>query len=66
MVALLENYDSIIVFALATRTITDKNLHIRLSEKHLSKLRAVAAAREQTVTQMVEAWIDRLFLTFND
>jgi hypothetical protein len=44
----------------------DKNLHIRLSEKRLGKLKAVAAAREQTITQMVEAWIDRLSLAFND
>jgi hypothetical protein len=38
----------------------NKNLHIRLSEKRLNKLRAIAVAREKTVTQMVEEWIDRL------
>lgn len=38
----------------------DKNLHIRLSEKRLNKLRAIAVEREKTITQMVEEWIDRL------
>jgi hypothetical protein len=38
----------------------DKNLHIRLSEKRLNKLRTIAVAREKTITQMVEEWIDRL------
>ncbi|MEG4404738.1 hypothetical protein [Microcoleus sp. B3-D2] len=44
----------------------NKNLHIRLSEKRLNKLRTIAEAREKTITQMVEAWIDRLSLTFTD
>jgi hypothetical protein len=38
----------------------DKNLHIRLSEKRLNKLRTIAVSREKTITQMVEEWIDRL------
>ncbi|TAE54062.1 MAG: hypothetical protein EAZ39_04575 [Oscillatoriales cyanobacterium] len=66
MITLLDNYDIIIVFALTTHPMKDKNLHIRLSEKRLNKLRAVATAREQTITQMIEMWIDRLSLTFND
>jgi len=66
MVALLENQVSMIVFASTTHIMKDKNLHIRLSEKRLNKLRVVAEAREQTITQMVEAWIDQLSLTFND
>jgi hypothetical protein len=37
-----------------------KNLNIRLSEKRLNKLKTIAVAREKTVTQMVEEWIDRL------
>ncbi len=41
-------------------TMKDKNLHIRLSEKRLNKLRAIAASREKTITQMIEEWIDRL------
>jgi len=44
----------------------NKNLHIRLSEKRLNKLRTIAEAREKTITQMVEVWIDRLSLTFTD
>jgi hypothetical protein len=38
----------------------DKNLHIRLSEKRLNKLRAYALGKEKTITQLVEDWIDRL------
>jgi hypothetical protein len=38
----------------------DKNLHIRLSEKRLNKLRSIAVSREKTITQMVEEWIARL------
>ncbi len=38
----------------------DKNLHIRLSEKRLNKLRTIAVSREKTITQMVEEWIERL------
>jgi hypothetical protein len=41
----------------------NKNLHIRLSEKRLNKLRTIAAEREKTITQMVEEWIDRLSST---
>jgi hypothetical protein len=41
----------------------DKNLHIRLSEKRHNKLRAIAASKEKTITQMVEEWIDRLSST---
>jgi len=37
-----------------------KNLNIRLSDKRLNKIKNIAAAREKTVTQMVEEWIDRL------
>jgi len=44
----------------------DKNLHIRLSEKRLNKLRTIASAREKTITQMVEEWIDRLSNTSID
>ncbi len=45
------------------RNMKDKNLHIRLSEKRLNKLRTIAAEREKTITQMVEEWIDRLSST---
>jgi hypothetical protein len=38
----------------------DKNLHIRLSEKRLNKLKAYAQGKEKTVTQLIEDWIDRL------
>ncbi len=41
----------------------DKNLHVRLSEKRLNKLRTIATEREKTVTQMIEEWIDRLSST---
>jgi hypothetical protein len=44
----------------------NKNLHIRLSEKRLNKIRAIAASREKTITQMVEEWIDRLSTTPTD
>jgi predicted transcriptional regulator len=37
-----------------------KSLNIRLSDKRLNKLKTIAVAREKTVTQMVEEWIDRL------
>ncbi len=43
-----------------------KNLNIRLSDKRLNKLRTIAIAREKTITQMVEEWIDRLSNTSND
>lgn len=38
----------------------DKNLHIRLSEKRLNKLKTYAENKEKTVTQLIEDWIDRL------
>lgn len=44
----------------------NKNLNIRLSDKRLNKLRTIAIAREKTVTQMVEEWIDRLSNISND
>jgi len=37
-----------------------KQVNIRLSEKRLAKVRAVAAEREKTITDLVEDWIDRL------
>jgi len=37
-----------------------KQVNIRLSEKRLAKVRAVAAKREKTITDLVEDWIDRL------
>ncbi len=38
----------------------DKNLHIRLSGKRLDKLRTYAEARDKTITNLVEDWIDAL------
>jgi hypothetical protein len=37
-----------------------KQVNIRLSEKRLAKVRAVAVEREKTITDLVEDWIDRL------
>ncbi|MBD6621304.1 hypothetical protein FNW02_37885 [Komarekiella sp. 'clone 1'] len=35
-------------------------LNVRMSERRLNKLRQYAAAKDKTVTQIVEDWIDRL------
>lgn len=35
-------------------------LNLRISEKRLAKLKAYAAVKEKTVTQLIEDWIDRL------
>ena len=37
-----------------------KELHIRISERRLNKLRLLAAEKDKTVTQMVEDLIDTL------
>jgi len=41
-------------------TMKSKGLHIRISERRLNKLKAYAASKEKTMTQLVEDWIDRL------
>ncbi|MBD2012868.1 CopG family transcriptional regulator [Microcoleus sp. FACHB-53] len=38
----------------------NKNLHVRISEKRMLKLKAYAEAKEKTLTQLIEDWIDRL------
>ncbi len=35
-------------------------LNLRISEKRLVKLKAYAAIKEKTITQLFEDWIDRL------
>ncbi len=37
-----------------------KGLHIRISERRLNKIRAYAANKEKTITQIIEDYIDRL------
>ncbi len=37
---------------------TKKRLNIRISEKRLNKLRLYAVAKDKTMTQIVEEWID--------
>jgi hypothetical protein len=38
----------------------NQNLHIRISEKRMKKLKAYANHKDKTVTQLIEDWIDRL------
>jgi len=38
----------------------EKSIRVRLSEKRYLKLKAYAEAKEKTMTQVVEDWIDRL------
>jgi len=38
----------------------DKNLHIRLSQKRLEKLKAYAVLKDRSVTSLIEEWIDAL------
>ena len=38
----------------------NQNLHVRISEKRMKKLKAHAEAKEKTLTQLIEDWIDRL------
>lgn len=37
-----------------------ERLSIRVSSNRLEKLRRIAAAKEKTMTQMIEDWIDKL------
>lgn len=37
-----------------------KNLHVRISEKRMLKLKTYAEAKEKTLTQLIEDWIERL------
>jgi len=41
----------------------NQNLHVRISEKRMQKLKSYASSKEKTVTQLVEDWIDRLPLS---
>lgn len=38
----------------------NQNLHVRISERRMQKLKTYAEHKEKTVTQLVEDWIDRL------
>jgi hypothetical protein len=38
----------------------NQNLHARLSEKRMKKLKGYAQEKEKTITQLIEDWIDRL------
>jgi len=40
--------------------VTKKDIHIKVSEKRKEKLKAYAEAKEKTITQLIEDWIDRL------
>ncbi|MDP8963919.1 MAG: hypothetical protein M3O33_08035 [Cyanobacteriota bacterium] len=44
----------------------DQNLHVRISERRMLKLKAYAKEKEKTVTQLIEDWIDRLPTTSTD
>jgi hypothetical protein len=37
-----------------------KDIHVKVSEKRQAKLKAYAQAKEKTITQLIEDWIDRL------
>jgi hypothetical protein len=39
---------------------TQKDIHVKVSEKRQAKLKAYAQAKEKTITQLIEDWIDRL------
>ncbi|MBD2386825.1 hypothetical protein [Cylindrospermum sp. FACHB-282] len=36
-----------------------KDLHIRLSERQLNKLRAYTVHKEKAITSLIEGWIDK-------
>jgi hypothetical protein len=38
----------------------EKSIRIRLSERRYNKLKTYVQAKDKTVTQLVEDWIDRL------
>jgi len=38
----------------------DKNLHIRLSQRRLEKLKAYAIEKDRSITSLIEEWIDAL------
>ncbi|RAM52901.1 MAG: hypothetical protein C6Y22_03665 [Hapalosiphonaceae cyanobacterium JJU2] len=38
----------------------ESRLNLRISTRRLNKLRLYAASRDQTITQIVEDWVDRL------
>jgi len=37
-----------------------KDIHVKVSERRQAKLKAYAQAKEKTITQLIEDWIDRL------
>ncbi len=47
------------MFALCTQ-MTKKDLHVRLSDRRLNKIRQYAANKDKTVTQVIEELIDTL------
>ncbi|BAY65009.1 hypothetical protein NIES22_51110 [Calothrix brevissima NIES-22] len=47
------------MFALCAQ-IMKKDLHIRITERRLNKLRLLAVEKEKTITQIVEELIDTL------
>jgi len=37
-----------------------KDIHVKVSERRHAKLKTYAEAKEKTITQLIEDWIDRL------
>ena len=52
-------YVNLYVLTLATY-MKSQNLHVRISQRRMMKLKAYAESKEKTMTQLVEDWIDRL------
>jgi hypothetical protein len=42
------------------KDMTKKDIHVKVSERRQAKLKAYAQAKEKTITQLIEDWIDRL------
>ncbi len=45
---------------------TKKDIHVKVSQKRHTKLKAYAETKEKTITQLIEDWIDRLPATSTD
>ncbi|MBD2486394.1 MULTISPECIES: hypothetical protein [Nostocales] len=58
-ITLRYEYDNINMFALCTQ-MPKKDLHVRLSDRRLNKVRQYAANKDKTVTQVIEELIDTL------
>jgi hypothetical protein len=48
------------------KVMAKKDIHVKVSEKRQAKLKAYAQAKEKTITQLIEDWIDRLPTTSTD